>query len=119
MLGKGSKVKFVTFRERNLSVCESVIYEGSSTTSGQPQLTPRQIEENIVQLQELLTQMEKSTMDMVKDVDNKKKVRIIAVFTIQSENYTMYGEIRLLAKGSHACTNCRKMFFENVTEKAY
>lgn len=69
------------YREHKVGVCEELIYAGSSTTSGQPLLTPRPIQENIIQLQNMLKQLEQGIMEVVKDIDNKKKVEQI-FFTI-------------------------------------
>ena len=57
-----------------MRACEELIYAGSSTTSGQPLLTPRPIQENIIQLQNMLKQLEHGIMEVVKEIDNKKKV---------------------------------------------
>ncbi|XP_060551458.1 HAUS augmin-like complex subunit 3 [Ruditapes philippinarum] len=64
----------VNILEHKVWACEELVYAGSSTTSGQPLLTPRPIQENIIQLQNLLKQLEQGIMEVVKDIDNKKKL---------------------------------------------
>lgn len=60
--------------EENLHICEGLIYAGSSTTAGQPVLTPRPIQDSIIQLTDMLKQLEQGILDTVKDIDNKKKL---------------------------------------------
>lgn len=57
-------------------MCEELVYAGSSTSSGLPLLTPRPIQDNVMQLKDMLKQLEQGILDVVKDIDNKKKVRI-------------------------------------------
>lgn len=64
----------VNLLEHKVQGCEELIYAGSSTMSGQPLLTPRPIQENIIQLRNMLKQLEQGIMDVVKDIDNKKKL---------------------------------------------
>ena len=62
------------FSEKDLKMCEELIYTGSSTTSGAPLLTPRPIQDAIIQLRDMLKQLEQGIIDVVKDLGNKKKV---------------------------------------------
>lgn len=64
----------VRLLEKNVENCETLTYAGSSTMSGQPLLTPRPIQENIIQLRTMLKQLEQGIMDVVKDIDNKKNL---------------------------------------------
>ncbi|XP_053393932.1 HAUS augmin-like complex subunit 3 [Mercenaria mercenaria] len=64
----------VNLLEHKVWACEELVYAGSSTTSGQPLLTPRPIQDNIIQLRNMLKQLEQGIMEVVKDIDNKKKL---------------------------------------------
>ena len=57
-------------------MCEELIYEGSSTTSGAPQFTPRQIQDTMIQLRDMTKKLEQGILDVVKDIENKKKVSL-------------------------------------------
>jgi len=71
-------------REKKVGSCKELLYAGSSTLSGLPLLTPQPILENILQLRDMLKQVEQSIMDIVKDVDQKKKVVLGMLHTIVS-----------------------------------
>ena len=62
-------------REKDLKMCEDLIYTGSSTTSGAPLLTPRQIQDTMMQLRDMTKKLEKGIRDVLEDVENKKKVK--------------------------------------------
>ncbi|KAK3601506.1 hypothetical protein CHS0354_027652 [Potamilus streckersoni] len=64
----------ITLIEKNLESCEDMVYAGSSTTSGQPLLTPRAILDSMNQLQDMFSKLEQAIKDIIKDVDNKKKI---------------------------------------------
>lgn len=53
---------------------EQVVYSGSSTTSGQPCMTPRQLMESMTQLEEMLRKLEQSIKEVVKDLEKRKQV---------------------------------------------
>lgn len=59
--------------EESLHVSEQVVYAGSSTTSGQPCMTPRLLIDSMTQLEEMLRKLEQSIKDVVKDVEKKKQ----------------------------------------------
>ncbi|KAL5021994.1 hypothetical protein ScPMuIL_001149 [Solemya velum] len=59
--------------EQTVQNCEEMIYAGSSTTSGQPSLTPRQIRDSMLQLEDMLKKLEHTIMELRKGVDSKKK----------------------------------------------
>ncbi|KAJ8305851.1 hypothetical protein KUTeg_016396 [Tegillarca granosa] len=59
--------------EQNLRDCENMVYDGSSTTGGQPTLTPRQLLESMTQLDDMLQKLEHAIKDIVKEVDSKKQ----------------------------------------------
>ena len=50
------------------------MYSGSSTSTGQPALSPQPIHDALVQLDSLVKKLEQVIMDVIKDVDSKKKV---------------------------------------------
>ena len=51
-----------------------MVYSGSSTTGGQPALSPQSILDTLAQLDSMLKKLEQAVMDIMKDVDHKKKV---------------------------------------------
>jgi hypothetical protein len=65
---------FLIYREECLHTSEQVVYSGSSTTSGQPCMTPRQLMDSMTQLEEMLRKLEQSIKEVVKDVEKKKQV---------------------------------------------
>ncbi|WAR23282.1 HAUS3-like protein [Mya arenaria] len=60
--------------ERSVSQCEDLLYSESSTASGAPPLTPRPLQQAIIQLGDLLKQLEQNILNLVKDIDQKKKL---------------------------------------------
>ncbi|KAL4226899.1 HAUS augmin-like complex subunit 3 [Mactra antiquata] len=60
--------------ERSLHRCEDLVFAGSSTGVGFPLLTPRSIQDSIIQLKSMLEQLEQGILDVVKDNDSKKKL---------------------------------------------
>ena len=71
------------YREKDLKMCEDLIYAGSSTTSGAPLLTPRQIQDTMMQLKDMTKKLEKGIRDVLEDVENKKKVSMVIVQSFQ------------------------------------
>lgn len=67
---KDEKLKLL---EESLHISEQVVYSGSSTTSGQPCMTPRQLMDSMTQLEEMLRKLEQSIKEVVKDVEKKKQ----------------------------------------------
>lgn len=59
--------------EKSLQISEQVVYSGSSTTSGQPCMTPRQLMESMTQLEEMLRKLEQSIKEVVKDLEKRKQ----------------------------------------------
>ena len=53
-----------------------MVYAGSSTLGGQPQLSPPALMDIHTQLDAVLVKLEKAVMDVIKDVDAKKKVKV-------------------------------------------
>ncbi|KAH3849262.1 hypothetical protein DPMN_091658, partial [Dreissena polymorpha] len=60
--------------EASVRECESLLYAESSTSSGPPPLTPRPIQQAMISLREMLARLEQNILDLVKDIDHKKKV---------------------------------------------
>ena len=54
--------------------CEEALYAESSTVGGQPVSMPRDLLEATVQLDTMLRKLEVAILDVVTDVNNKKKV---------------------------------------------
>lgn len=61
-------------REQNMHGCEEMIYSGSSTTHGQPSLTPPQLQSAMTQLEGMLGRLEHSIKDIVRNLEQKKQV---------------------------------------------
>ncbi|XP_021377275.1 HAUS augmin-like complex subunit 3 [Mizuhopecten yessoensis] len=59
--------------ESNLTTCLDLVYAGSSTTSGQPTLTPRQLLDSMTTLENLIKKLEQSIKDVVKELESKKQ----------------------------------------------
>ncbi|XP_060080706.1 HAUS augmin-like complex subunit 3 [Ylistrum balloti] len=59
--------------ESNLMACLDLVYAGSSTTSGQPTLIPRQLLDSLTTLDNLIKRLEKSIKDVVKELEIKKQ----------------------------------------------
>ncbi|GFR85918.1 HAUS augmin-like complex subunit 3 [Elysia marginata] len=64
----------VTQLESCLKECEEHLYAGSSTKSGQPMLSPSEIQEGIATLTSSLAALKKDVADIIVDVDKKKGV---------------------------------------------
>ncbi len=57
-----------------MRACESMVYSGSTTVGGQPLLSPQPVLDALTQLDTMLKKLEQVIMDVIKDVENKKKV---------------------------------------------
>ena len=57
-----------------MQTCESLIYPSSTVAGGQPSLSPQPIVDTLTQLDEMLKKLEQAVMDVIKDIDHKKKV---------------------------------------------
>lgn len=53
---------------------ESILYSGSSASTGRPQLSPKEIHDTFGQLSDLVKRLEHAITDIVKDVKTKKKL---------------------------------------------
>lgn len=60
--------------EKCLHDSEQVVYSGSSTTSGQPCMTPPALMDSMTQLEEMLRKLEQTIKDVLKDVEKKKQM---------------------------------------------
>ena len=69
-------------RESNLSACESLLYSGSATAGGAPSLSPQAIVDTLTQLNDMLKKLEQAVMDVIKDWEHKKKVRLAALLEV-------------------------------------
>jgi hypothetical protein len=63
------------FSERQLKIYEKVLYSGSSTSKGLPQLSPPQLVEVMTRLEAMLGRLETAIRATINDVEQKKKVR--------------------------------------------
>ena len=63
------------YSSSSLKTLEDKVYSGSSTLGGQPMLSPQTIVDSLVQLDSLMKKLEQTVMDIIKDIDSKKKVR--------------------------------------------
>ena len=64
------------FSEQELTKCDSLLYADCSTAGGPPSLSPRSVVEAMTQLDGLLKKLEQVVMDVIKDIDSKKKVGV-------------------------------------------
>ena len=70
-------------------------------TGGQPSLSPQPIVDTLTQLDEMLKKLEQAVMDVIKDIDHKKKVTnvciklqiILCIFSANYSSFKMYKEI--------------------------
>ena len=53
-------------------------------TGGQPSLSPQPIVDTLTQLDEMLKKLEQAVMDVIKDIDHKKKVTKIVCRELQA-----------------------------------
>ena len=53
-------------------------------TGGQPSLSPQPIVDTLTQLDEMLKKLEQAVMDVIKDIDHKKKVTKIVCTELQA-----------------------------------
>ncbi|XP_067677950.1 HAUS augmin-like complex subunit 3 [Haliotis asinina] len=60
--------------EGEMRVCVDQLYHGSSTTSGEPTLTPPLLQETLTNLDTMLVKLEASIIDVIKDHDTKNKL---------------------------------------------
>ena len=51
-----------------------MVYSGSTTTAGQPVLSPQPVIDAITQLDAMLKKLEETTLKVIRDIDHKKKV---------------------------------------------
>ena len=61
-------------RENDLNRFESKVYSGSSAMGGQPMLSPQSIVDALSQLDTTMQKLEHAVMDIIKDIEQKKKV---------------------------------------------
>lgn len=64
-------------REREVQRCEDTLYAESSTVGGQPMMMPHDLLEATTQLDGMLHKLEVAILDIVTDVNNKKKVTLV------------------------------------------
>ena len=71
-------------------------------TGGQPSLSPQPIVDTLTQLDEMLKKLEQAVMDVIKDIDHKKKVTdvvciklqiILCIFSAKHSIFKIYEEI--------------------------
>lgn len=58
-----------------MKACQSMVYSESSTVGGLPILSPQPVLDILTQLDSMLKKLEEAVMDIIKDIDGKKKVR--------------------------------------------
>lgn len=68
-----NKEEILEALEQNMHGCEEMIYSGSSTTHGQPSLTPPQLQSAMTQLEGMLGRLEHSIKDIVRNLEQKKQ----------------------------------------------
>ena len=62
-------------REKELRECEGVVYSGASTAGGQPVLSAAPIVDAITQLNTMVHKLDQVSTDIIKVIDQRKKVR--------------------------------------------
>ncbi|XP_064625935.1 HAUS augmin-like complex subunit 3 [Lineus longissimus] len=60
--------------ERQLKIYEKVLYSGSSTSKGLPQLSSPQLVDMMTRLEAMLSRLETTIRDTITDVEQKKKI---------------------------------------------
>ena len=63
-----------TYRELTLRRCEEMVYAGSATIDGQPVLSPPQLMNGIIRLDQTLQKLEQTIRDIIGDYNGKLKV---------------------------------------------
>ena len=60
--------------EEKLYLCGRMVYSGTTTERGLPQLSPQHLADSLVQLKQLLQTLEQLIRDVIKDIDGRKKI---------------------------------------------
>ncbi|XP_032221331.1 HAUS augmin-like complex subunit 3 isoform X2 [Nematostella vectensis] len=60
--------------EQNLEKCQKLAYGRATTEGGPPQLSPQRLADGLVQLSDVVTSLEQSIKDVIRDVESKKKI---------------------------------------------
>ena len=61
------------YREKSVGRCQTLVYAGSSTSTGQPSLSPHPVHEALTQLDSMVAKLEQVIRDIIRDVEAKKK----------------------------------------------
>jgi len=69
--------------------CEASLYSGSNTLSSKPRLSPEPVIDLILQLDGMLKRLESSMLDIVKDVEQKKKVHALLNLNLSLHRITV------------------------------
>ncbi|XP_062578484.1 HAUS augmin-like complex subunit 3 [Saccostrea cucullata] len=71
---RDSKEELLEVLEQNVQSCEEMIYSRSSTTHGQPSLTPPELQSTMMQLEGMLGRLESAIKDTVRNLEQKKQI---------------------------------------------
>lgn len=81
----------VTLLEKSLRCYEKMVYGGSATSGGLPQLRTQTLSDGLNQLDEVLTTLENSIKDVIKDCESKKRVlRADSLKTMERELFVFF-----------------------------
>ena len=67
-----------------MKACQSMVYAESSTVGGLPILSPQPIIDLLAQLDNMLKKLEEAVMDIIKDIDGKKKVNFHTLWVLHA-----------------------------------
>lgn len=77
--------------EKSLRTFENLVYGGSATSGGLPQLSTQALSDGLNQLDEVLTTLENSIRDVIKDCESKKRVlRADSLQTMERELFVFF-----------------------------
>lgn len=81
----------LTLLEKSLDIYEKMVYGGSATSGGLPRLQTQIVSDGINQLDEVLTTLENSIRDVIKDCETKKRVlRADSLKTMERELFVFF-----------------------------
>ncbi|XP_070562387.1 HAUS augmin-like complex subunit 3 [Ptychodera flava] len=70
---KNSRDDTLALLESSLRSCEEMLYSGSATKGGAPQLSHVDISQSIAKLNQFLDQLEETLLDIISNINSKKK----------------------------------------------
>ncbi|CAH1774967.1 unnamed protein product [Owenia fusiformis] len=81
----------LTILEQNVKLCETIVYAGSATSGTQPLLSPQQLLDSSLHLEQLIDKLEANITDIATGIQEKKKLlQADPLKRIERELYTYF-----------------------------